>query len=73
VEQQKYPIRFEKIGDQRYWQLQDRIYWENEDLDADEVYALLVSQQQRERRRTERAKAMVAKGMQPRIRHSGTT
>jgi HNH endonuclease len=65
VEQQEYPLRLAKIGERRYWQFQDRVYWENEDLDADEVYALLVSQQQRERGRIERAKAMVAMGMQP--------
>jgi hypothetical protein len=65
VEQQEYPLRLETIGERRYWQFQDRIYWEDEDLDPDEVYALLVSQQQRERGRIERAKAMVAMGMQP--------
>jgi hypothetical protein len=67
--QQEYPLRLPKIGERRYWQFQDRIYWESEDLDADEVYALLVSQQQcergRKRARIERAKAMVAMGMQP--------
>jgi len=69
VAQQEYPLRLPKIGERRYWQFQDRVYWESEDLDADEVYALLVSQQQREqgrkRGRIERAKAMVAMGMQP--------
>jgi hypothetical protein len=63
--QQEYPLRLPKIGERRYWQFQHRIYWESEDLDADEVYALLVSKQQRERGRIERAKAMVAMGMQP--------
>jgi hypothetical protein len=43
VAQQEYPLRLPKIGERRYWQFQDRIYWESEDLDADEVYALLVS------------------------------
>ena len=61
----EYPLRFEKVGERRYWQFQDRIYWENEDLAADEVYALLVTRQQRERGRIERAQAMVAMGMQP--------
>jgi hypothetical protein len=65
VAQQEYPLRLPKIGERRYWQFQDRVYWESEDLDADEVYALLVSKQQRERGRIERAKAMVAMGMQP--------
>jgi hypothetical protein len=65
VAQQEYPLRLAKIGERRYWQFHDRVYWESEDLDADEVYALLVSKQQRERGRIERAKAMVAMGMQP--------
>jgi hypothetical protein len=65
AQQQEYPLRLPKIDERRYWQFQGRIYWENEGLDADEVYALLVSQQQRERGRIERAKAMVAMGMQP--------
>jgi hypothetical protein len=69
VAQQEYPLRLAEIGERRYWQFHDRVYWESEDLDADEVYALLVSQQQlergRKRARIERAKAMVAMGMQP--------
>src|SRR5829696_2359194 len=69
AQQKEYPRRLPKIDERRYWQFQDDIYWESEDLDADEVYALLVSQQQieegRKRGRIERAKAMVAMGMQP--------
>jgi hypothetical protein len=67
AQQQEYPLRLPKIDERRYWQFQDSVYWESEDLDADEVYALLVSQQQveegRKRGRIERAKAMVAMGM----------
>jgi hypothetical protein len=73
VAQQEYPLRLPKIGERRYWQFQYRIYWESEDLDADEVYALLVSKQQRERARIERAKAMVARTCNHRTRHSGAT
>jgi hypothetical protein len=65
VAQQEYPLRLPKIGERRYWEFRDRIYWENEDLTADEVYALLVSRQQRDRGRIERAQAMVAMGMRP--------
>jgi HNH endonuclease len=65
--QQEYPFRLPKLGERRYWQFRDRVYWENEDLNADEVYALLVSRQQRERGRIERAQAMVAMGMQPQV------
>jgi hypothetical protein len=36
-----------------------------DDLDANEVHALLVAQQDRQRGRIERAQAMVAMGMEP--------
>ena len=63
--QQQWPFRVGKIGERTYWYFQDRFYWENDDLNADEVYGLLVTRQQRERGRIERAQAMVAMGMQP--------
>jgi hypothetical protein len=65
VAQKRYPLELTRIGERRYWQFQDRVYWENDGLHANEVYALLVSRQQRERGRIERAQAMVAMGMQP--------
>jgi len=65
VAQRDDPLRLPKIGDRRYWQFQDRVYWENEGLEADEVRALLVSEQQRKRGRIERAQAMAAIGWQP--------
>jgi hypothetical protein len=65
VAQREHPFQLPKIGDRRYWQFQDRVYWESEDLNADEVKALLISQQQRQRGRIERAQAMAAMGWQP--------
>jgi hypothetical protein len=59
------PCRLAGIGERTYWYFQDCFYWEDDGLDADELYALLVSRQQRERGRIERAKAMVSIGMQP--------
>jgi hypothetical protein len=72
VAQQEYPLRLPKIGERRYWQFQDRIYWESEDLDADEVRPARIKAQ-RERARIERAKAMVARTCNHRTRHSGAT
>jgi hypothetical protein len=63
--QKLWPFRLGEIGERTYWYFQDCFYWEDDGLDADELYALLVSRQQRERGRIERAKAMVAMGMQP--------
>jgi hypothetical protein len=63
--QKLWPFRLGEIGERTYWYFQDCFYWEDDGLDADELYALLVSRQQRERGRIERAKAMVAMGIQP--------
>jgi HNH endonuclease len=65
IEQRTYPVKVCTEGERTYWHFQDRFYWENEGLDADEVHALLVSEQQRKRGRVERAQAMVAMGMEP--------
>jgi hypothetical protein len=77
VAQQEYPLRLPKIGERRYWQFQDRVYWESEDLDADEVYALLVSQQQREQGASEGASSVRRQWLpwacNHRTSHSGAT
>jgi hypothetical protein len=65
TEQRTYPVKVLTEGERTYWHFQGRFYWENEDLDADEVHALLVSEQQRKRGRIERAQAMAAMGWQP--------
>jgi hypothetical protein len=65
IEQRTYPVKVCTEGERTYWHFQDRFYWENEGLDADEVLALLVSEQQRKRGRIERAQAMAAMGWQP--------
>ena len=62
VEQRSYPVRVATMGGRTYWHFRDRFYWENDDLDHTEVHALLVTRQQRERGRIERAQAMVAMG-----------
>jgi hypothetical protein len=66
LEQLTCPVQVCTDGEQIYWHLKDRFYWENEDLNADEVYALLVTRRQRERgSRIEPAQTMVAVGMRP--------
>ena len=47
-----------------YWHFQDRFYSENDGLTADQVYALLLTRQQREQRRIDRAQAIVSMGLQ---------
>ena len=57
-----YPVRVARIGDRTYWQFQNFFYWDNDGLTAEQVHALLVTRQQRERARIERAQAMVSQG-----------
>lgn len=63
--QQSYPVEVAAVGERMYWHFQDRYYWENDGLNANQVHALLVTRQQREQSRVERAQAMVATGMRP--------
>jgi 5-methylcytosine-specific restriction endonuclease McrA len=44
-------------GGRTYWWCRDRFYWEDEDLDADDVFALVHERRARARRRLERAHA----------------
>jgi HNH endonuclease len=64
--QQLRPQRLLQRSDRTYWQFQGRVYWENDDLDEDAVYALLVTKKQRDDRRIDRAKQMSAMGTEPR-------
>ncbi len=65
-EQHRVPVPLGRIGERRYWWFQERFYWDNDDLNQQEVYALLVTRQQRERQRIEMAQAIVAVGAAPR-------
>ena len=60
VEQQRsYPVFVARIGDRNYWQFQGSFYWDNDGLTAEQIHALLVTRQQREHARIERAQAMI--------------
>lgn len=71
AQQQTYPVVLIEVNERTYWWFQGRTYWDNDDLDADAVHALLVTRQQRETGRVERAKAMVAMGQTPRVSQRG--
>lgn len=58
--QRRYPAPVLKLGERRYWQFQDRFYWDNDDLTAQQVCALLVTRQQREAQRIDRAEQILA-------------
>ncbi len=59
-EQVESPVSVASVKDRTYWWFQDRFYWENDSLTEDDVYALLVTRQQRQRQHLDRAKATVA-------------
>lgn len=62
VNQQSYPVCVLNTGDRQLWQFQERFYWDDDGLGADQVYALLVTRQERQQQRIKRAEAMVAMG-----------
>jgi hypothetical protein len=64
--QQRVPVPLAQVGERTYWWFQNRFYWDNDDLAVQEVYALLVTRQQRERQRIQMAQAVVAIGAAPR-------
>jgi hypothetical protein len=67
VEQQRVPVPVGRVGERTFWWFQNRFYWDNDDLAQQEVYALLVTRQQRERQRIQMAQATVAIGAAPRV------
>ncbi|WP_434744386.1 HNH endonuclease [Streptomyces sp. A-14] len=67
------PYRLVTNQGRTYWWFQDRFYWENDQLAEDEVFALLVTRQQREQQRIDRAMSMVAMGEEPRVNKRGHT
>ncbi|MEV4879419.1 HNH endonuclease [Streptomyces cyaneofuscatus] len=70
-QQHVHPFPLTTGGGRTLWWFQDRFYWDNAHLSEDEVYALLVTRQQREQRRIDRAVAMVAMGEEPRNSERG--
>lgn len=67
VQQRKFPLYIGRVGERRYWQFNSKFFWENDRLNANEVYALLVTRDQRQRQQIDRAQATVAMGSTPRI------
>lgn len=62
-EQQRHrPAAITSIGDRRYWQFENRFYWENEGLRSAEIRALLVTRDQRRQQQIDRAQATLAMG-----------
>jgi hypothetical protein len=64
--QQNEPVLVLSTADRHLWQFQSRFYWDNDGLNASQIYALLVTRGMREQQRIERAQAVVAMGSLPR-------
>lgn len=64
--QQHVPVAVGHVGERTFWWFQNRFYWDNDGLAQQEIYALLVTRQQRERQRIQMAQATVAVGAAPR-------
>lgn len=64
--QRQRPVPIMTISGRRYWQFKGKFYWENDGLRSDEILALLVTREQRNRQQIDRAQATVAMGSQPR-------
>jgi 5-methylcytosine-specific restriction endonuclease McrA len=54
------PVALHDAGRRRYWLFEDRVYWEDDELAAADVRALVRERELRARRRLERAHALVA-------------
>ncbi|WP_429426454.1 HNH endonuclease [Nocardia sp. GAS34] len=55
-----YPVPFLRIGDRTYWLYGGKWFWDNDGLQANEVYALLEARDQRRRATVNRAQSLVA-------------
>lgn len=64
--QMQYPRLVITIRGRRYWQFQNKFYWESDGLRPEEVHALLITQAQRKRQHIDRAQATVAMAATPR-------
>lgn len=58
----RYPAWIATVEGRRYWLFRNRIFSENERLSQEEVYALLVSRDQQNQRKVDRAVASVRQG-----------
>jgi hypothetical protein len=65
-DQQEFTIYITSVGDRQYWMFQGRFFWDDEDLDCDQVTALLVTKAQRRGAEIERAQQIHAVGSAPR-------
>ena len=67
--QQTQAIPVLRAGGRHYWWCRGRFYWEDDDLSAEDVYALVYERERRKERQIERAHAVLAtESLSPRPR-----
>jgi 5-methylcytosine-specific restriction endonuclease McrA len=59
------PVALHDAGRRRFWLFEDRVYWEDDGLEAADVRALIREREHRTRRRLERAHALAATEAEP--------
>lgn len=64
-EQREQPVCLAVVGDRAYWWFEDACYWEDEQLEAGDVLALVRDRQRRRRRKLERAHTALALDQDP--------
>lgn len=65
AEQRERPMCLAVVGDRAYWWFEDACYWEDEQLEPEDVLALVRDRQRRRARKLERAHAALAQELQP--------
>jgi hypothetical protein len=63
--QQTYPVALMRVDDRQYWVYQGRFWWDNDDLRADDVRALLYDREVKKQRKLQRAHAALQQGYAP--------
>jgi len=55
------PVALHDVGPRRYWIYGDRFWWDDDDLEPEDVRALAEERERRKRRQLERARAQLAR------------
>jgi len=65
AEQREQPVCAVVVGDRAYWWFEDACYWEDEQLEADDVLALVRERERRRARKLERAHTALVLDREP--------
>jgi hypothetical protein len=65
VEASSYPTRFVENGEKALWGYKEKWYWDNEGLNADEIYAVLTARDVRAKKSIDRAKSIAGMATAP--------